>query len=141
MSPRSAWSNTHKHFTRVGQLMLEARAPDTICSCAGRTKLVDASIKFQRPYTQLRIRAFCPGIFAFLAVFRVVVKFRYPLEIDGTMLHDHDGIRSRDRLSLNWRDHDENRASLQTLSGTVQLRVCGCRRDVQRPVPFPLCIS
>ena len=27
----------------------------------------------QRPYTQLRIRAFCPGIFAFLAVFRVVV--------------------------------------------------------------------
>jgi len=26
----------------------------------------------QRPDTQLRIRAFCPGIFAFLAVFRVV---------------------------------------------------------------------
>src|SRR5271165_6490067 len=112
MSPRSAWSNTHKYFTRVGQLMLEARAPDTICSCAGRTKLVDASI-----------------------------KFRDPLEIDGTMLHDHDGIQSRDRLSLNWKDHDENRASLQTLSGTVQLRVCGCRRDVQRPVPFPLRIS
>ena len=28
----------------------------------------------QRPDTQLRIRAFCPGIFAFLAVFRVVVE-------------------------------------------------------------------
>ena len=27
---------------------------------------------FQRPDTQLRIRGFCPGIFAFLAVFRVV---------------------------------------------------------------------
>ncbi|MGZ3381912.1 MAG: hypothetical protein ACXVBB_16840, partial [Isosphaeraceae bacterium] len=26
----------------------------------------------QRPNTQLRIRAFCPGTFAFLAVFRVV---------------------------------------------------------------------
>ena len=30
---------------------------------------------FQRPDTQLRIRAFCPGIFAFLAVFRGVAFF------------------------------------------------------------------
>jgi len=38
--------------------------------------------KKQRPYTQLRIRAFCPGIFAFLAVFRVVEKKRTDLS-DG----------------------------------------------------------
>ena len=37
-------------------------------------KRITGWLKKQRPDTQLRIRDFCPGIFAFLAVFRVVVK-------------------------------------------------------------------
>jgi len=41
----------------------------SVLTCRG-----DEGEKKQRPDTQLRIRAFCPGIFAFLAVFRVVEK-------------------------------------------------------------------
>src|SRR5271157_2592150 len=54
--------------------------------CCGRTTLPDSE-KLQRSDTQLRIRAFCPGIFAFLAVFRVVEKLSMvSLELnEGTM--------------------------------------------------------
>ena len=40
------------------------------------TILCDGTYLEQRPDTQLRIRAFCPGIFAFLAEFRGVEKNR-----------------------------------------------------------------
>src|SRR5271157_3535215 len=44
------------------------------CFKAGYQKPERVIFSNQRPDTQLRIRAFCPGIFAFLAVFRVVVS-------------------------------------------------------------------
>ena len=45
--------------------LLRQLSTDLLAACV--------TIDNQRPNTQLRIRAFCPGTFAFLAVFRVVV--------------------------------------------------------------------
>ena len=64
------------------------------------------------------------------------IKYRYPLEIGRSM--PDDGRWAWNRLKpLAWKNH-EYRASLQTLARTVQQRVCGRRRVVQRAVVFAL---
>ena len=63
-SDRGAWGQTEFQVNLKLGLTRE---------CRGDVEIGRSAIVKQRPYTQLRIRAFCPEIFAFLAVFRVVV--------------------------------------------------------------------
>ena len=75
----------------------------------------------QRPDTQLRIRAFCPGIFAFLAVFRVVERNR------GGPLGGQNCLGDRlETVALMFSPQDRE----MYWSG-----ICTTRQDLPQPLP------